>query len=204
MDKIIVRGRTTNCNLNIVSKVKPNYELEFELSPPSQEEIIKADGKEILIKGLLNNNGGNVMTRDGYSINVDTIIAILPPPQQFPKQSPISACCSASVKSHTIYTCEACGQGCKLVECKGMEELEGKIEDLIIENIFIMNEEICKWNGNCPICGQACEKAAKPEPKKEIEELDLSTFCVSDTIDKAEKMVILYKLNEIIRNSNER
>ena len=204
MDKIIVRGRTTNCNLNIVSKVKPNYELEFELSPPSQEEIIKADGKEILIKGLLNNNGGNVMTRDGYSINVDTIIAILPPPQQFPKQSPISACCSASVKSHTIYTCEACGQGCKLVECKGMEELEGKIEDLIIENIFIMNEEI---RGTPEAAGEIIKlirKVATPEPKKEIEELDLSTFCVSDTIDKAEKMVILYKLNEIIRNSNER
>jgi len=32
-DKIIVKGTTTSCNLNINSGVKPNYWLEFELSP---------------------------------------------------------------------------------------------------------------------------------------------------------------------------
>ncbi len=30
------------------------------------------------------------------------------------KMFPISTCCNASVKEHIIYTCEACGQGCKL------------------------------------------------------------------------------------------
>lgn len=35
-------------------------------------------------------------------------------PDKFPKMFPISACCNSSVKEHTIYTCEACGQICKL------------------------------------------------------------------------------------------
>jgi hypothetical protein len=41
---------------------------------------------------------------------------------KFPKQFPISACCNTSVKTHKIYTCEACGQGCKLAEWNKPQE----------------------------------------------------------------------------------
>jgi len=43
-EKIRLRGRTTNCNLNIGSSVKPDYELEFELTPSELYAQLKEQG----------------------------------------------------------------------------------------------------------------------------------------------------------------
>ena len=60
----------------------------------------------------------------------------------------------------------------------------------------------------CAVCGkQLCtcperQSNGSWKPKDRIEELDRSSFYLTDTVDKAEKMVLVGKLNQIIRHLN--
>ena len=53
----------------------------------------------------------------------------------------------------------------------------------------------CPNDPNCSFCE---EKPIKPTQKPKIEEIDESEMSITDTIDKAEKMILTQKLNEVI------
>ncbi len=57
-EKVIVRGRTTNCNLNVVSGIKPDYEVEVEIDSklPQQEVMSPEEIKKIIPKELTIND----------------------------------------------------------------------------------------------------------------------------------------------------
>ncbi len=74
----------------------------------------------------------------------------------------ISACCNASVKEHIIYTCEACGQGCKLAKWNKEPVLKNSICDVC--------KEICKATHPRYVCAlfkPVCN-CGEPKPKDRI------------------------------------
>jgi len=52
------------------------------------------------------------------------------------------------------------------------------------------------------VCAK-CHKPIKPTQKPKIEELEESEMSITDTVDKAEKMILTQKLNEVISAVNE-
>lgn len=58
--------------------------------------------------------------------------------------------------------------------------------------------EECRWEGMLCVTG-FCNYTPKEE---RIEELNIKSFCITDTVDRAEKMVMVYKINELIQAVN--
>jgi len=89
-----------------------------------------------------------------------------------------------------------------------MKELREQIIDIILQVAMTHHDDISATDEMQAENSADQILALMPKPElasgEEIEELKPEEFCLTDTVDKAEKMVIIYKLNELIQTFNSR